>query len=266
MVTTLASGFITNYSRRVTIKGFTLIEAIVIIAIMAVIAGIATPVIFTVLERVETESAWEEMENIYTALMGDPEAGNDGYLGDMGVLPASLADLNSLGGPPYTMKSNGIGMGWNGPYLIKGKYMQDYLYDTWGTSYTYSFFYSNPSTGSKGEVLIRSFGPDKTDGTADDIEIRRTITTHQNIQINVYALEKGGWSIPDEYEGTLYYSNSGVEADEDFKKKKNDPAPVVGTVHKGLHAIFVKVKKPKTEGWKNISVGDGTTSVDVYLR
>lgn len=245
-------------------RGFTLIEAIVVIAILAVITGIAAPVIFTTLERVETESTWEEMENLYIVMMGDPEAGNYGYLGDMGILPASLSDLSSLGGPAYTMKSNGIGMGWNGPYLLKGKNLQDYLSDAWGNNYIYSFFYSNPSTGGKGEVRFLSIGPDRSGGTGDDIEIRRDITTHQNIQVNVYIWQSGAWVIPANYSGTLYYSNSGVEAGKAFSKA----SPVVSMVHKGMHAIYARSLGggPPREGWKNIYVGEGTTSVDVYLR
>ena len=63
-------------------RGFTLIEIIVVVAILAVIAGVAAPVLLTSLERIEKESTWEEMENIYTVLIGDPDNGNYGYLGD----------------------------------------------------------------------------------------------------------------------------------------------------------------------------------------
>jgi len=264
MVTTLASGFITNFSSSFKVKAFTLIEAIVVIAIMAVVAGIAAPVIFTALERVETESTWEEMENIYTALMGDPETGNYGYLGDMGILPASLADLNSLGGPAYTMKSNGIGMGWNGPYLLKGKNLQDYLYDAWGNNYNYSFSYNDPSVGCKGQVRVFSNGLDKSGSTSDDFGFTRNITTHQNIQVNVYVWQSGAWVTPENYTGTLYYSNAGVEAGKAFSKA----SPVVTWVHKGMHAIYGVASGSgyNIEGWKNFYVGEGTTIVDMYLK
>ena len=264
MVTTLASGFITNFSSSFKVKAFTLIEAIVVIAIMAVVAGIAAPVIFTALERVETESTWEEMENIYTAMMGNPETGNYGYLGDMGIFPASLADLNFLGGPTYTMKSNGIGMGWNGPYLLKGKNLQDYLYDAWGNNYNYSFSYNDPSTGCKGQVRVFSNGLDKNSGTGDDIQLIRNITTHQNIQVNLYVWQSGAWVTPANYSGTLYYSNSGVEAGKAFSKV----SPVVSMVHRGMHTIYARVVGggPPIEGWKNFYVGEGTTIVDMYLK
>jgi len=245
-------------------RGFTLIEAIAVVAILAVIAGIAAPVVLTTLERVEKESTWEEMENIYSVMIGDPEKGSYGYLADMGILPGSLSDLNSLVGSSYTMRSNGIGMGWNGPYLLKGKYLEDYLYDAWGSNYNYSFSYSNPFTGNKGELLIISNGPDKSSGTGDDIELRRSITTHQNIRVNVYNLNRNNWVPARNYQGSIYYSNSGVESAINFNRAN----PVAEIVHIGMHAIYARSTGggPAIEGWKNIYVGEGTTSVDMYLR
>ena len=244
-------------------RGFTLIEIIVVVAILAVIAGIAAPVLLTTIEKVEKESTWEEMENIYTVLIGDPDNGSYGYLGDMGVLPAGLKDLNFLDRPPYGMKSNGVGMGWNGPYLLKGKNLEDYLFDIWGSEYLYKFDYGDPARGRKGIIVILSIGPDKRSATSDDIEISRNITTHQNIQINVYVWQSGGWIVPEDYKGILYYSNSGVEAGADFSKR----GPVVEKVHRGKHAIFAVGAGSgyNMEGWKNFYLGEGTTSVDVYL-
>ena len=264
MVTTLENGFIIRPFGVSRVRGFTLVEVIVVIMILAVLAGIAAPVLITTLEKVERESAWEEMENTYGVLVGDPERGNYGYLGDMGILPASLDDLNSLGGPSYSMHSNGIGMGWNGPYLLKGKYLEDYLYDSWGSSYNYSFFYSNPSSGAKGEILIRSPGPDKTLGTADDVEMRRNITTHQNIRFAVYYLNHNNWVPAGNYQGTIYYSNGGVEGNISFNRAN----PEVSMVHLGMHAVYAKTLGggPPREAWKNIYVGNGTTSVDLYLE
>ena len=264
MVTTLVNGFITRLFAVSKVRGFTLIEAIVVIMILAVLAGVAAPVLITTLEKVERESTWEEMENIYRALVGNPQMGSYGYLGDMGMLPASLADLNSLGWPSYTMRSNGIGMGWNGPYLLKGKYPEDYLYDAWGSAYSYSFSYSNPATGSKGEILIRSAGPDRTAGTSDDMVMRRNITTHQNIRFSVYYLNQNNWVPAGNYQGSIYYSNGGAEGSISFDRSN----PEAGMVHVGMHAVYARVLGggPPREGWKNIYVGNGTTSIDLYLE
>ena len=261
---TLGNGFITRFLCDSKIKGFTLIEAIAVVAILAVIAGIAAPVVLTTLERVEKESTWEEMENIYIELMGNPETGSYGYLADMGKFPESLKDLNFLDRPPYGMKSNGIGMGWNGPYLLKGNSQESYLYDGWGSNYRYKYAYSDPASGRKGELVIISIGPDKREGTIDDIEIRRKITTHQNIRVNVYNLNNNNWVPARNYQGTIYYSNSGVEAGINFNRAN----PVAEIVHIGMHAIYARSTGggPAIEGWKNIFVGEGTTTVDIYLR
>lgn len=265
MVMTLASGFIIRSFCVSKMRGFTLIEAIVVIMILAVLAGVAAPVLIKTVEKVERESTWEEMENTYGALVGDPERGSYGYLGDMGMLPGSLDDLNDLGAPSYTMQSNGIGMGWNGPYLLKGKYLEDYLHDSWGSTYSYSFFYSNPASGAKGEILIRSPGPDKTAGNADDLVMRRNITTHQNIRFTVYYLNRNNWVLAGNYQGTIYYSNGGVEGSINFNRAN----PEVGMIHVGMHAVYARTMGgggPPRETWKNIYVGNGTTSVNLYLE
>ncbi len=242
-------------------KGFTLVEMIVVIAILAVLAGIAAPVILTSLEKVEKESTWEEMENIYKVITGNPDQGSCGYLGDMGIFPGTLRDLNYLGRPPYTMKSNGIGMGWNGPYLLRGKTLEDYLYDSWGSTYRYSYSYSDPGGGRKGEIVILSNGPDKRQATSDDIEIRRPVTTHQHIRITVYVWQADGWTVPDDYKGVVFYSDAGQEARKDFSKA----SPVVEMLHRGAHALYT-VASEGGEGWKNFFVGEGTTTVDVYVK
>ena len=204
------------------------------------------------------------MENIYIELMGNPETGSYGYLADMGKFPESLKDLNFLDMPPYEMKSNGIGMGWNGPYLLKGTSQESYLYDGWGSNYRYRYAYSDPASGTKGELVIISIGPDKREATSDDIEIRRKITTHQNIQVNVYVWQSGGWILAEDYKGMLLYSNSGEEASAEFSRAR----PVVRMVHRGKHAIYAVAagKGYDLEGWKNFYVGQSTTSADVYLR
>ncbi|HHT9134705.1 MAG TPA: hypothetical protein ACFYD2_07370, partial [Candidatus Avalokitesvara rifleensis] len=98
------------------------------------------------------------MVKIYEAIMGEPSQRCYGYVGDMGKLPDTLTDLNTRGTQPSytTSTTNGIGMGWRGPYINVGRELGSYLKDAWGNNYRYGF--------------VGDPGNDNTWGTADDVQ------------------------------------------------------------------------------------------------
>ena len=151
------------------LKGFTLLEIIVVLAIVGILAGATATMGFSLVNRAREKATFEEMQEIYKAIMGNPELGTFGFVGDMGRLPHNLTELVEETNPPvYGIKSttnvppedsNGIKWGWNGPYLNIGADPQSYNNDAWGNPYDY-----DKVTGQ-----ITSNGLDGVFGTSDDI-------------------------------------------------------------------------------------------------
>src|SRR3989338_3484547 len=85
-------------------KGFTLVEVIVILAVLSILAAVAVPMALKIFERTAEDATREEMDNIKKALLGNPQKlqtsfRNDfGFLGDIGCLPTTaLGGLDGLG-------------------------------------------------------------------------------------------------------------------------------------------------------------------------
>ncbi|MGB3400231.1 MAG: prepilin-type N-terminal cleavage/methylation domain-containing protein [Candidatus Deferrimicrobiaceae bacterium] len=142
-------------------RGFTLLEVIVVIAVISILASIAVPYAAQILNQTREQNARNEMEELHGAIMGNPSVPTSGFVGDMGRLPANLTQLNVRGGQPVgTNGLLGVKIGWFGPYINTGFDANGYLNDPWGIQYAYG----NPGAGQ-----IRSAGKDRTMGTADDI-------------------------------------------------------------------------------------------------
>lgn len=142
-------------------RGFTLLEVIVVIAVISILASIAVPYAAQILNQTREGGARKEMEELYGAILGNPSVPTSGFVGDMGRLPTNLAQLNVQGGQPAGINGLlGVKIGWFGPYINTGFDAGGYLNDPWGTPYAYG----NPGAGQ-----IRSAGKDRTMGTADDI-------------------------------------------------------------------------------------------------
>jgi prepilin-type N-terminal cleavage/methylation domain-containing protein len=151
------------------LRGFTLLEIIVVLAIVGILASVTATMGFSLLNRAREKATFEEMQEIHKATMGNSELGIFGFVGDMGRLPDDLTELvDETGQPDYGIKStaddppedsNGIKWGWNGPYLNIGSDPQSYNNDAWGNPYDY-----DNVTGK-----ITSNGPDDVPNTPDDI-------------------------------------------------------------------------------------------------
>lgn len=91
--------------RRLT--GFTLVEIVVVLAVLAIVAGLLAPMAFRLIQGAQTSGAQDEIQTLYRAIVGDQKQ-TFGFYGDVGAYPASLVDLVR---PPAGAS------GWRGPYL-----------------------------------------------------------------------------------------------------------------------------------------------------
>lgn len=163
-------------------RGFTLLEVVVVLAVLAILAAFITPQAYQIFARSQEKETILKLENLKKAILGDPtiimnEARTSfGYLGDMGVLPPTLDDLVKKGTQPnYTYDSTlRIGTGWNGPYTEIGtsEDQSGFTLDRWGNALVYDTTQqADPATGATSVGRVISPGPDKTQGTSDDIVI-----------------------------------------------------------------------------------------------
>ncbi|MDX2471266.1 MAG: type II secretion system major pseudopilin GspG [SAR324 cluster bacterium] len=120
-------------------KGFSLLEIMIVIVIMASLVGLVGPMLFGRLDDAKIDQAKIQMKLLENSL--------DMYRVHMGGYPTTGQGLQALVEEP---SSDGPA-NWRGPY-IKGKMPVD----PWGKPYDYS------STGS--EVQMRTFGADGVEG------------------------------------------------------------------------------------------------------
>ena len=147
--------------------GFTMIELVMVIVVMAALAAVSVPRINDFITNSKIQASKNEMLQIRAAISGTPDrtAGgryvDRGYIGDVGAVPSSLNDLiTNPGLPAYDYFSR---TGWNGPYLVDNG-TGEILRDAWLVNYVLDV----------ADSTIRSFGPNKIDdlGTGDDIVIK----------------------------------------------------------------------------------------------
>lgn len=130
--------------KRIQIKrgeaGFTLLELLVVLAIMGLLAAIIAPQVLKYLGTSRTQTARVQIQNVTAAL--------EMYRLDVGRYPTPTEGLEALVTAPSTAA------GWNGPYLRK----ESALHDPWGQSYIYKV------PGQHGEMDVYTLGSDKSEG------------------------------------------------------------------------------------------------------
>ena len=145
--------------------GFTLIEVIVAITLMALLAGAAAPVAMQQVRSSRLRTTQERMQSLVVAMVGDPARGDFGYVGDVGALPAALVDLNTRDDitPIFDAAvdpNDGISTGWAGPYVPLAANGNTAFVDSWGNPFVYA-----PGVGAQ----ITSNGPDGQPATGDEL-------------------------------------------------------------------------------------------------
>ncbi len=134
--------------RRKKERGFTLIELLVVMVIIALLASLVAPKLFSKLGASKQKAAKAQIQMIETAL--------DAFRIDVGRYPTTAEGLKVLWSNPGNIK------GWDGPYLPK-----PVKADPWGNPYIYK------SPGDNGKPYeLKSLGADgKEGGTGENADI-----------------------------------------------------------------------------------------------
>lgn len=124
---------------RLTQQGITLVEMLVVLAIIGLLAGLVGPAVLNQLGGAKSKTAAVQIK--------DFEQGLEMFKLDVGRFPSSSEGLQAL------VTNPGGVMGWNGPYLKSGVPA-----DPWNRPYHYKY------PGERGELDIYSYGQDGTPG------------------------------------------------------------------------------------------------------
>ena len=131
--------------RRTLERGFTLVEMLVVISIIALIMALVGPRVLNFLGESKVKAAKIQIASLESAL--------DLYALDTGQYPSSSEGLGALMHRPGGVTS------WSGPYL-KGNEVPN---DPWGKPYIYR------SPGEHGPYDIVSYGPKGQEGGTAEI-------------------------------------------------------------------------------------------------
>lgn len=132
------------YQARRKHKGFTLVELLVVLAILALLAGLVGPRVLNQLGGAKSKTAGIQIRDFEQAL--------EMYSLDVGRYPTNEEGLDALVSQP-----SGV-TGWNGPYLKKSTLPKD----PWGNDYNYRY------PGDNGDFDISSLGADGSPGGEGD--------------------------------------------------------------------------------------------------
>lgn len=161
-------------------QGFTLVETIIVLAIVGLLIGGLVPLVAAFEEGTRVRETRQQLEALKRGIVGadsPPEGESErsfGFVGDMGALPDSLPQLaRRLGLPAFRVDSTaGLGVGWRGPYLDT-RFSDDSLaleLDAFGRPIRYDTT-TKTVDGVEWAGELRSAGPDGVFDNGDDIVV-----------------------------------------------------------------------------------------------
>ena len=131
-------------------KGFTLIELMVVIAILALLGGVVAPQVMNKLKAAKPQKVRIDINATGMAL--------EMYAVENGDYPTTEQGLDALLTQPTSQPEP---LNWNGPYVKKGTKFVD--------PWNHEYIYEQPSTHEGYDYDLFSFGPDGQEGGEDDI-------------------------------------------------------------------------------------------------
>lgn len=136
------------YRRLRSRSGFTLIELMVVLLILAMLATIAAPRVTKYLGKAKSQTARVQVEALSAAV--------DAFVVDVGRPPSDAEGLQSLLSAPSDLSA------WDGPYIKKAAS----LVDPWGRPYRYR----SPGQHSEYDVYtLAADGKEGGEGDASDV-------------------------------------------------------------------------------------------------
>ena len=141
-------------------RGFTLIELMVVIAILALLGGVVMPNVINRLRQAKPKKAMMDINQISLAL--------DMYASDNGDYPTSEQGLEALVRKPTTPPEP---PNWLDPYVKPTNFL-----DPWGNKYIYVY----PGTNEGINFDLYSYGADGQEGgTEDNADITNWLEENQ---------------------------------------------------------------------------------------
>ena len=137
-----------NSRRPLRQRGFTLMELLVVLAILGLLMSLVGPRVLNQLGGAKTKTAGIQIKDLEQSL--------EMYKLDVGRFPSTEEGLDALVNKP------GNAVGWNGPYLKKS----EVPLDPWNREYHYKY------PGERGELDIFSYGQDgQAGGDGEDADV-----------------------------------------------------------------------------------------------
>jgi len=134
-------------------RGFTLVELMVVLAILVVLVAMVGPRLLGTQKKADIKATIQQISNLESALKL--------YAVDNRTYPSSEDGLKALMEKPAESEK---ALGWQGPYLDA----ESLPVDPWGNQFKYEF---PPTNGVRKDFPnIWSVGPDGEDNTDDDIK------------------------------------------------------------------------------------------------
>lgn len=137
-------------SNRRPIGGFSLVELMIVLAILVLLAGLVLPRLLGSQQKADIQATKTQIANFKSSL--------EMYAVDNKSFPNTEEGLKALQSKP---EEENRARNWAGPY------MEELPIDPWGNPYNYEY---PPTNGSKDFPNIWSNGPDSETGTEDDIK------------------------------------------------------------------------------------------------